>query len=364
MKIGILTYHYTCNYGGVLQSYALQQVLRRMGHDVKIIDCVPSYFHTSWKDYVPRKISFKVMRELYVKWSHGNETWKAFDRFREEHLLLTERIDETRLPLLNDRFDTIIAGSDQVWCLSQHFRPIYFLNWEPRFQGRRIGYAPCCSVNTIKEQHVSTVRKALDAFDAISVRNDQTYQFVKDVAGIEAPIVADPAILHDFSEFVQPSPATDQYILTYILGDEIEGGHKNVIRELRRMYGNLPVYAIVSAPNNPQLCPWADKVMYDVSPDEWIDLIAHAACVYTDSFHGTILSAKFNRPFVAYYTHLGRGARFIDLQQRCDLQKNIIRSSSVLSGYSREILNPSEHTQTLMREHADVSFQFLMNSLA
>lgn len=364
MKVGILTYHYTCNYGGVLQSYALQQVLRRMGHDVKIIDCVPSYYHKFWKDYIPRRISSQDIHKLCVKYRHEDETWASFRKFKKDHLLLTERIDENLLHFFNDRFDAIITGSDQVWCLSQHFRPIYFLNWEPKFQGRRIAYAPCCSVNRIKEENIPRVKRALDAFDAISVRNSQTFEFVKGVAGIDAPVVADPTLLHDFREFVHASPSESEYLLAYILGDEIVGGHKNAFRELKRMYGDLPVYAVVSAPGNPQVCPWADKIFYDVSPDRWVNLIAHAKCIYTDSFHGAVFSAKFKCPFVAYYTHLGRGARLIDLQQRYNLQKNIVDSSSALSVYSCETLILSDDTDTPMREHALISLQFLSDSLA
>lgn len=38
MKVGIITYHRAHNYGAVLQCYALQEVLKRMGHDTQIID--------------------------------------------------------------------------------------------------------------------------------------------------------------------------------------------------------------------------------------------------------------------------------------------------------------------------------------
>ena len=38
MKIGILTFHRTTNYGAALQAYALQQTLIGQGHDAEIID--------------------------------------------------------------------------------------------------------------------------------------------------------------------------------------------------------------------------------------------------------------------------------------------------------------------------------------
>ena len=41
MKIGILTFHHTANYGAVLQSFALSTFIRSLGHDVEIIDYRP-----------------------------------------------------------------------------------------------------------------------------------------------------------------------------------------------------------------------------------------------------------------------------------------------------------------------------------
>ena len=38
MKIGILTLPLHVNYGGILQAYALQTVLERMGHNVLVLD--------------------------------------------------------------------------------------------------------------------------------------------------------------------------------------------------------------------------------------------------------------------------------------------------------------------------------------
>ena len=38
MKIGILTLTLQTNYGGILQAYALQTVLERMGHQVEVFN--------------------------------------------------------------------------------------------------------------------------------------------------------------------------------------------------------------------------------------------------------------------------------------------------------------------------------------
>ena len=37
MRIGILTLPLNQNYGGILQAYALQTVLERLGHEVRVV---------------------------------------------------------------------------------------------------------------------------------------------------------------------------------------------------------------------------------------------------------------------------------------------------------------------------------------
>lgn len=360
MKIGILTYHYTSNYGGILQAYALQETLRILGHDANIINCVPSYYKPSWKEYIPHRIILGDLCRLLVKWKYGDKTKLQFDRFRCEYLKLTPLINERLLSTINNEFDAIITGSDQVWCLSQHFRKIYFINWQPSFPGKRISYAPCCSVNIIKKTNIPTVNIALHAFDAISVRNDATYNFVHDIAGIEAPVVCDPTFLYDFKEFIDDQNIPHgPYMLTYILGDDIPGGGRKAISELRRIYGNIPIYAIISATHNPQILAWADHVLYDVTPNQWVNLIAHATCVYSDSFHAAVFSIKFQRPFIGYYASEGRGSRFIDLQKRYKLKQQIVNSAYSLCEYSAEDLAISDSTNLAIEDHINLSFNFL-----
>ena len=39
MKIGIITYHCSNNYGAQLQAYATCHFLQKMGHEAEVIDC-------------------------------------------------------------------------------------------------------------------------------------------------------------------------------------------------------------------------------------------------------------------------------------------------------------------------------------
>lgn len=127
----------------------------------------------------------------------------------------------------------------------------------------------------------------------------------------------DPSLLYAFEEFQTAHIVPEHpYILTYILGDEIKGGHATALEKIRQTVGDLPIYAISIPGNNSDIHPLADKVYQALSPVEWVAMFRHATFVYTDSFHAIMFSLKFSVPFVAYYRNIVRSSRLQDLKNR------------------------------------------------
>ena len=109
---------------------------------------------------------------------------------------------------------------------------------------------------------------------------------------------------------------------------------------------------------------FADEVIYDASPEMWLNLLRHAAFVYTDSFHGCMFSLKYNKQFIAYFAQESRASRLIDLRDRYKLDNAIISSASEL--HERMCLQKCvdyEITNVLISEHVESSKQFLKESL-
>lgn len=363
MKIGILTFHFSCNYGGVLQAYALQKTLEEMGYDVEIIDYVPSYyFKRNIKYYIGLSRTILGILKTIISISYSKKLRSSFDEFRSEFMTLSSRINEKQLHTINNLYDAIIVGSDQVWNWNQHDKNAYFIDWEPSFAGLRISYAPCCAINRISDGCRTKLIKALNAFTAISVRNQETQTFVRDLINTEPPIVADPTILYDFKEFTSPILDAD-YILAYIIGKEIEGGNANAIKKLKKLYPKCLVIGVQTCFDNPQLMTWADKIIYNAGPAEWVGLIANAKCVFTDSFHGTIFSMKYKRDFVCFYSETHRASRFIDMGNRYKIWDNIIRSVMELGEKNRKNLKCPDVVDMVFKKQKDYSISFLKNSL-
>lgn len=330
MRIGILTFHRGNNYGGILQCYALQQVLKKLGHTVEVID----YCHNDNRGLVHKlyskystadniggflsSLSDFICKHRTVPFDKAlnDASIKEFDKFRSTYLNISKPLDSNNIgDYANAEYDLIITGSDQVWTSLFDDPMVYMIDWKPQFQGKRMSYAACSAHKNLRGSQRNVVKGCLSKFDLITVRDSTTQQLVKNVLGKVPQIVPDPSLLYPYDEF-KTQKQTEPYILTYILGDEIEGGHDVALRKIKQQVGDLPVYAIVIPCNSRDITKYADKVFETLSPEQWVDMFYHARYVYTDSFHAIMFSLKFEKPFVSYYRNKIRSSRLIDLKKR------------------------------------------------
>lgn len=368
MKIGILTYHFGTNFGGQLQCYALMKTLESLGHDVTVINYIPGKNKVSLMDDI--KQCLKIIKKGFTTENimtgvncllKSNKMRRCFDEFRKNHLHVGPLCNLANFNELY-KLDAIVVGSDQVWAPAHHKNAAYFFNFKNGFNGRKISYAPCCAINNVAPENKELIRSLLSSFSSISVRNIETRNFVKELIGKEVPIVSDPTFLHNFDEFSSPSVPKGDYILTYILGKEIDGGHSAAIERIKKEYGNIPVYSISLTANKPHYFSWSSKTFHTLDPVDWVDFIRNAKFLYTDSFHGVAFALKFKTPFLAYYKEAIRASRFIDLMERYKL-KNIINKVSELEGKQIKALQPDKETYTISESIANKSIEFIKEAL-
>lgn len=356
-KTGILTFHYSNNYGGVLQTAALYNTVKNLGYDVEVIDYVPSNFmpvtginylnllKSEVKKILKGKTNFHGIAEIPKRISiinkYGGSIDQKFSDFRAKTMNLSRQVDENSLPSMLNDYETVVVGSDQVWNPSQRTRPEYFLDYGETFKGKKISYAADSTDKEVDENLSERLKKSLDEFYYISVRNEHSFEFVKSVTGKETDIVADPTLLFDFQ--TNEIKENGDYILAYIIGKEISGTHQKAIGLIKKANGNLPVYSIKIPDMQTEPSDFADKTMYDVGPQEWIDLIKNAKFVYTDSFHGVLFSLKYRKPFLAYYTEKMRATRFVDLGKRYGIDKYIVSSIEEI-GEKGSVDTPPDYT--------------------
>lgn len=368
MTIGILTYQFAINYGAQLQCYALSHVLESMGHKVIVINYIPHNIGNHLLNDIRQ-----AARQLKQGWGtenlhtaynilkHATKMRKAFGLYQDKYMNIGPICSfpqeiVTKYPQL----DVIVVGSDQVWAPAHHKTGCYFLNYNPPFKGMKVAYAPCCAVNHVEAAYREQTAQCLLDFNHLSVRNIETQDFVRELTGMKVPILADPTFLWDFKELQSSSSLTKRrYILTYILGKEINGGHKKAVEKIKEAYPGLPVYSISLTASKPHYFSWADKTFWMCDPVEWLNLIQNASYFYTDSFHGVAFAMKYHIPFTAYYSEKSRASRFIDLKIRFRLNNIVTHTDEIQPSSAIDFNRTDVQIEELKRK----SIQYLTQSL-
>ena len=380
MKIGILTLPYKSNYGGILQCVALQNVLAEEGHEVEVIRYVPREHSGILRRMVMVMSSFSSCREFFC---YIKDCYKTFckkrrlqqqapssqllsncQEFIDEQIRYSPIVHEENIAFLASRYDAIVVGSDQVWTGLGQKQLIYLFDWSPAYEGLRVSYAACSANAHVPRFATSKIKRKLQQFDALSVRDENTSRLVRQCSGVWPSVVADPTLLYDFGTLLKAPFVKEPYIFCYILGGEIQGGHKQVIDEIKKEYGDMPVVAVALPDCTLEAGDFADRIITDASPGMWLNLLAHSAFVYTDSFHGCIFSIKYQKKFLAYYTYAQRASRLMDLKKRYALNHIVVESvaemltnESIRKNADYSVINP------LVKKYQTESFYFLRTSL-
>jgi len=343
MKIGILTMNYRRNYGGILQCVALQNTLQNMGHTVEVIR-----FQPLDKGRFRRKIRllfsglpvaalgrylYDIGKDCIASLLGRQKPLSArllskCKRFVDANINYTELCNENTIGnlVLQHRMDAIVIGSDKIWGELSRTQLVYMGDFIPSFSGKIISYAACTSFPFIPAYNKDKIHRLLLNFSAISVRDIYTRDLFKCYPDIDMKLVLDPTFLYDFKPYLNQK-IEEPYVFTYILGREIEGGHAIMLEQIKKRYGGIKVKAFVLSDESMDIASYADDVIDDADPSEWLNAIYNASFVYTDSFHGIVFSLKFRKPFVAYYTEASRATRLIDLRDRLHLDKVIVPSA-------------------------------------
>ena len=319
MKIAILTLDLQTNFGGILQAYALQTVLERMGHEVTHLQAKHSRLHN------PVVMPLVWCKRLYRKYFQGDRQLPIFenpykwagkntDRFISSNLNCRFLAPEEWNEGLAREYDVIVVGSDQVW------RPNYtsdVTRFFTAFLGhsdiRRIAYAASfgVDVNEFSEEQLACGREYLKLFSAISVREESGIRLCKELFDVQACQVLDPTMLlrrEDYQRFTSTAPQSPGNLMVYVLDRTEE--KDAFIAEFAEKRGLVPFYA-----NSKTEIPWNVDIPIGERKqpplENWLRGFDDAEFVLTDSFHACVFSILFHKPF-GVFVNLERGLSRIE----------------------------------------------------
>jgi hypothetical protein len=366
MKVGILTYHYANNYGAVLQCLALQRALENIGVDPEVINYLPAQSRKlplwrGWGIFKKNRLRNFGLRMISLRF--GPRARQRFNAFRDDFLKLSSPCRSNReLSIVAEQYDAIIAGSDQIWLFTEP--SAYFLEWGSNYSGTKISYAPSCGTEEQPHYRVQEVSTWLKRVDHLSVRDEYSRKIIYDLTGRNPVIVADPTLLVDLSDIQKPVDLPyPEYIFAYILGNDIDGNHSRVIDTIRQKYGKLPLVAVVASAHKPKKIPWADQLIMDAGPGEWLFLLFNSAFIYTDSFHATLFAVKYSKPFLSYYVENKRAARLLDIGKRYNISSCI--AGNVTEAVKNSFWSGLDYTNVhqLINTHVEQSAKYLQSAL-
>lgn len=369
MRIGILTLPLHTNYGGILQAYALQTVLERMGHEVVVFDR-PYKFNISFfkKLFVyPKRflIKYILRKNVFIKWeklaNHNNLQIRKFTQpFIDEHI---HRLEYSKLRKLRGQdFEAIIVGSDQIW-RPKYFLNIYgaFLDFTNKWKTKRIAYAPSFGVDNweYNEMQTEKCKKLLVQFDAVSVREKSGIVMCRKYLNHDAEWVLDPTMLLQVEDYVKlfkdsKIPHTNGTLLIYILDSNEE--NSAFINQIVK-YTNYKPFRTNSRVED-VTASLEERVQPPV--EQWLRGFYDAKFVVTDSFHACVFSILFKKKFIVLANKARGISRIESLLGYLGLEKRIVRNTSDTLN-----LDDIDYSDVYKRldEMRRKSFDFLENSL-
>ncbi|WP_409969271.1 polysaccharide pyruvyl transferase family protein [Bengtsoniella intestinalis] len=296
MNAGLLTFYHTHHYGTFLQAYATQQAVEALGAQCTLLD-----YHTGKKNTLFRKPQSvgSAVDNLHTS-AHYKDLKRRYDRFEQAkatHLRKSSIRFHSSLDLAKGcpEVDVLLTGSNQIWNAklspSGQFDPVFFGDFSHK---RKIAYAPSFGSSQLPPQLSGDLAGYLSHFSHVSVRERQGAEMVKDATGQDVPVVLDPTLLlskKQWAALAVPPKQTGGYILCYCIHKE--SAMASYVRQLSKRTG-LPIV---------QLCGVSQKVhpkatcVLDAGPQEFLGLFQNASYVCTNSFHGTVFSTVFEKPF-------------------------------------------------------------------
>lgn len=301
MKVEIITLHRITNFGSMLQTYATQAAIEKLGHEAEVLDFVPegmSFKRANWpKNDVP---AWKKLIKLPPLFAVNLIEYHDVNRFLRKYIHLSSKRYKCYQDIIKDIpvADAYLSGSDQVWNTQNNNPPedlkAYYLGFAPVGK-KRIAYAGSFGKNTFTPEEETIIKEYIAKYDHISVREDDGLNILHRFGFDNGVHVVDPTLLlrgDDWKRFASakktPKPG---YVFVYNLN------RNGLIKDVAKAIAKEKGLRIINFADTFDFIPGAKNRLGNTAED-FVNHIANADYVVTDSFHGTAFSINLNRQVI------------------------------------------------------------------
>lgn len=373
-KIGMLSFHESLSYGGTLQCFALQKIVRELGFDAEFIDfqrkkCT-DYHRIKTKVSIKDKIkSLLIKSAVKVQNVYSNENNKlvdkAFKEFKKEYFRISAKEYNSIADIYSSTmpYDIYITGSDQVWNPYSNFLEVYGLGFAPA-TCNKIAYAASIGVSEIPEAKKEFMYNLIKSVNHVSCREYEGADALTKLLKRNVVNVLDPTLLlnkSQWSGFAKRITVPKQFVLCFFLGS------LDYPRRIAKSIARKNNMELIVIPGSPKDLISSGTIAKGVGPQEFLYLFNNADFICTDSFHGTAFAVNLNKPF---YSFCRRGynektsyiSRIRDLLEIVGLSDRLVYPDCDIT-YDITHIDYSRVNIVLNKER-EKSISFLCNSLA
>lgn len=361
-KVGILSMQRVINYGSFLQAYGLKTMLESLGHSVSFVDIEPGFqydFGTrdldkiGYKSYTGLKKLMARLDKYFIKRCIGQLYQKRLVALMKQKQ--TEQLGMSTEYKHDLKCDTLVIGSDEVFNCTTPSRwgVSYPLLGGYRYSDRVITYAASCG-HTTADQLPDKIKEGVSAafgnVSAFSVRDENTRSFLSALSDRPIEQHLDPVLVADFSAHRRPYRFSKPYLLVYAYTNRI-----NLPEEIDAIKAFAKQHHLKTVSVGGYQC-WCDRNLL-VEPLELFDVFEGASYVVTDTFHGTVIAAKMNRPF-ASIVRASNVNKLGDLIDRLGMREREVSDIASLGQVLEAPVDFQKMNQMLERER-ERSLQYL-----
>lgn len=306
-KVALITIYHVPNYGSVLQAFATQCLIEKLGFECTILNYkYPNEWHISQDPKRKGSIKNKIITFLGIKSIHRKN--KILNKFRKKFFNFSEKYNSKEALERADltKYDVFVAGSDQLW--NSRFTladSVFMLSFAP--EGKKlVSIASSFATDSIPKEYTTKYQKYLSRFNSISVREENGRSVIEKELNIQkdTKVLLDPTLLISKDEWLEKFPlksaGNEKYILLYLLTYAFESRPYvfEVLKYFKEKYG-YKVIALEGYTRQENALGVQMEDNTDAGIENYMSLFANAQMVITTSFHGTAFAANFGIPLVS-----------------------------------------------------------------
>ncbi len=365
--MALITYHSAYNFGSVLQAYAMEKIISRVGHEVKIINYrIPfqkKYYGLLGYGSGIRGIvkKFMMLQDVMLR----KERAHKYEVFIQNLSLTNEVNSPSSLEDYAKEFDVYISGSDQIWNLHSNefiksgieYMMPYLLSFTDK---KKISYAS--SLVNMTDEELGLIKKELEKFEYISCREKEASQRIEELIHKKVNTVLDPTLLVDCKDWENmidtPNDYRD-YVFYYSLKD-----FKSIKKDLKllaKLTENKRLTVVAVTPLIPRIRMRGVINVINTGPKDFLRLVRFSKYVITDSYHGVLFSIIFKKDF--YYINNpdgDKGVRANYILSELNFKNRSLQNIGGINLDSRVDFNNSDYKLSILRTK---SIEYINRSL-